>query len=167
MFWRTKKQKEFLDRFNEQLRPELIDAMKSPDFRPPLNQLIEQNVRFLIVAVAGASANDMGRNLGVVDEAARKAGWWADYLFSNLALLANGVVLEKAPSPVSRSELLQNIIAELGADCKTLGGERSLPWGDYGSAKRRVYGPFFPDFMSLISRLHQQPFGEHVDINAR
>lgn len=149
MFGWTKKPKEFDELFSELVRPELVEAMKSPDFKPPLNQLTEQNISFLLVAVAGSAPNDIGRNLGTVADIAKQSGWWADYLFSNLAVLANGVVLRKDPPPLSLGELVAAVTASLGGNCKSIGGEQLVPWGDYGSQSRRVYGPLLRECLNF------------------
>lgn len=167
LFGRSKKEKDFVAQFNELVRPELVEAMKSPNFKPPLNQLTEQNISFLLVAVAGSTPNGIGGNLGIVADTAKKSGWWADYLFSNLAVLANGIVQQNNPPPLPRAELVSAICASLGGNCKSIGGEQFVPWGDYGSENRRVYGPLLPNFLEIVSQLNQLSFGEHGNHGAR
>ncbi len=166
MFW-SKKRNDIDELFSKFVRPELVEAMKSPDFKPPLNELRSEKINYLLVAVDGPTPNDIGKNLGVVADVAKECGWYGDFLFSNLAVLIDGVALPKGPPPHSRQELRAKVIALLGSQCKSVGGEEAAPWGDYGSARRRVFGAMLPDFLEVISQLHHQSFGGHADRDMR
>jgi hypothetical protein len=87
MFGWTKKPKEFDELISELVRPELVEAMKSPDFNPPLNQLTTQKINYLVVAVDGSTANDIGAHIGAVADLAKECGWFGDFIFSNLVVL--------------------------------------------------------------------------------
>lgn len=167
MFGWTKKPKEFDELISELVRPELVEAMKSPDFNPPLNQLTTQKINYLVVAVDGSTANDIGAHIGAVADLAKECGWFGDFIFSNLVVLIDGAPLPKASPPSSRTELLSKITATLKDQCKTVGGEENVPWGNYGSPRRKAFGAMLPEFLGLVSQLHAQPFGTHAERNAR
>jgi len=152
----------FLEKISEFVRPELVEALKSPDFNPPLNELRTAKINFLLVAVHGSDPNDIGKNLGVVAGLSRESGWFGDYLFSNFAVLVDGKPYPGAPPSSPRDELVSKISGRLGEKCKSLGGEGIVPWGDYGSPHRKVFGPQLPRFLDLVSQLHRQSFGEHA-----
>jgi hypothetical protein len=105
--WR--KRKELADIFARYVRPELVEAMKSPTFNPDLNNLSRARVNFIAVAVDGESPNEIGANLGKVAECARTGGWYADYLFSNLAVLIDGPPLSNASTQSTRVALLADL----------------------------------------------------------
>src|SRR5438094_8404710 len=75
--------------FAQYVRPELVEAMKSPTFNPNLNELSTADVNFIIVAVDG-KPNDVGQRLGKVAQVTAECGWYVDCLFSNLAVLVDG-----------------------------------------------------------------------------
>lgn len=162
MFGWSKRRQEIGELFARHVRPELAEAMKSPTFNPALNEFSTFRVNFIAIAVQGESPNDVGRKLGVVADAARSAGWYADYYFSNLAVLVDGPPLPKAAPRSKRLDLLAVLQQTLGATIKSVHGEVETPWGNYGSAGRITFGAMLPDFLEIVSVLHAQPYGSHV-----
>jgi hypothetical protein len=163
MFGLSKKRKAIDKLFSEYVRPELVEAMKSPDFQLPLNEFSSMEISYLLVAVEGTTPNDIGKNLGVIYDMAKECGWFVDYLFSNLVVFIDGGPLSKLSSPLPRQELLRKIKEALGRQCKSVSGNQVAPWGSYGSSRRSVYGPMLPEFLDMVSQLSQQPFGTHTE----
>ncbi|MES2296080.1 MAG: hypothetical protein V4582_03515 [Pseudomonadota bacterium] len=148
--------------FSEFVRPELLEAMKKPGFSLPLNEFRAEKVSFVLVAVHGDTPSDIGERLGVVTDIARDCHWFGDFLFSNLAVLIDRSGLPLMGTPLSRQELVSKLAAALGSTCKSIGGEDVMPCGEYGSARRRVFGAQIPQFLALVSRLEALPIGEHA-----
>ncbi|MGC2519472.1 MAG: hypothetical protein WA373_10265 [Burkholderiales bacterium] len=167
MFGWGKKQEQLDALFAQYVRPEVVEAMKSPDFNPELNNLSEANVNFILMTVSGATPNEVGRNLGKVAEVTTACGWYLDCIFSNLAVAIDGPIPMTA-SPVStRSALLKRLQEVLGDQLKTVHGRQDTPWGSYGSPHRRAFGAMLPGFVELVAQLHAQPYGSHVERAAR
>ena len=162
--WRKRSQKKVDDLFSEYVRPDLIEAMKSPDFNPALNTFRELAISFIWVAVHGANAADIGKDLGVIADTAKESGWYVDCLFSNLIILGDGAPLPAAPDRITRAELVARLREKMGSRIKLLHGSRMAPWGSYGGAYRRTYGAMFQDFLDLLCRLHDQPYGTAIEI---
>src|SRR6266850_1791033 len=133
--WRKerKERKEFTELFARYVRPELMEAMKSPTFNPDLNNLSTARVNFIAVAVNGNSPNEIGESLGKISECATAGGWYADYLFSNLAVLIDGPPLTNASIRITRVALVAELQKTLGNTIKSIHGEVEAPWGNYGS----------------------------------
>ena len=161
------KKKEIESLFSQFVRPELIEAMKSPDFNPPLNELSAQRISYLVIGVDGPTTNDIGKHIGAIVDVAKEGGWFGDFLFSNLIVLIDGVSFPNSAPPCSRIELLAKLTAELKMNIKSIGGEQTVPWGSYGSPRRKVFGAMLPEFIDIVSQLNQLPFGSHAERNSR
>ena len=95
------------------------------------------------------------------------AGWLTCSLCSNLAVLAERGALDDTPVQTPPARLAQLFADQLGENCKSIGGLRTVAWGDYGGASRRTFGPLLPDFIEVVSSLGRQPFETHGELVAR
>ena len=161
------RKKEIDSLFSQYVRPGLVEAMKSPDFNPPLNELHAHRINYLVIAVDGPTANDIGKHIGTIVDIAKEANWFGDFLFSNLAVLIDGVPLPNSAPLCSRNELLAKLTGILKMHIKSVGGEQTVPWGSYGSPHRKVFGAMLPEFLDIVAQLNQLPFGTHADRNSR
>ena len=168
MFGWPKKRKVFDELISEFARPELVEAMKSPNFNLPLNEFQNRKISYLLVAVDGTTPKDIGENLGIVYDMAKDCDWFVDFLFSNLIVfIDDDGTVSKLSHPRPRQELLAKVIVALGNQCKSVGGDQVAPWGSYGSSRRQVFSAMLPEFLEMVSQLHQQPFGIHTDRGTR
>ena len=60
--------------------------------------------------------------------------------------------------------LVSKIASALGDESKSLGGEKVVPWGHYGSSYRLTFGIMLPNFLGLVAELDKQSFGKHARI---
>jgi hypothetical protein len=168
MFWSKGRQQHVQDIFGEFVRPELIEAgavlKKHP---PPLNELTQTTVTFILLAVDRTTPARVGRNLGAVTEIARDAGWYVDLLFANVAVLFDRVMPTTTIAKPSASDLAKRIQTALGSEVKSLYGAETMPWGAYGGERRRAFGAMIPHFLEKVTVLHRQAYGTHVEHTAR
>lgn len=164
--WGKGDQKKLDAIFTQYVRPELVDAMKSPTYNPPLNELSSVEVNYILVAVDGAP-NEVGRKLGEVAKVAAECGWYVDCLFSNFGVLIDGPVptTERAFEP--RATVVQKLRQAFPIDLKSVHGHTRTPWGNYGGERRRTFGAMLPNFTSMVARLDAENYGSHVDYSAR
>lgn len=163
-FLRRRKQLKGL--FGPYARAEDVRAMALFGDSPPAHQLRTQDINYLLVAVGGATPQDMAQRLGGVVTAAKGAGWYVGFMFSNLVVLTDGAAWPGAAASQPRALLCERVAALLGDGCKSVGGEQAGAWGEYGAQERRVFGAFLPKFLPLVAQLNQQAFGTHVDHGA-
>jgi len=161
-FIRWKRQTAIRNVFTKFVRPELAEALDKTGTILPLNEFRTEKVNYVLIAVHGATPQEIGKHLGIVADVAKECGWYADCLFSNLAVLIDNPGLPGNGTPLKRSELVARIGASLGKQCKSIGGEEIVPCGDYGSVNRRVFGAQLPTFLTLVSKLEKLALGEHV-----
>jgi hypothetical protein len=151
--------------FARYVRPELVEAMKSPTFNPNLNELTTADVNFILVAVDG-SPNGVGQKLGKIAEITVESGWYVDCLFSNLAVLVDGPISMTKSSFEPRATLLQKLKQAFPSDVKTVYGHVRTPWGSYGG-ERRTFGAMLPNFTNMVAQLDSEPYGTHLEYGAR
>lgn len=163
MFGFLRRRKQLNGLFGPYVRHEDVHAMVSSGEAPPMHQLRGQDINYLLVAVDGATPQDMAQRLGDVVTAAKEAGWYVGFLFSNLVVLTDGTSWPGAPVSQPRASLCERVAAMLGSGCKSVGGLQAGAWGEYGTLERRVFGAFLPEFLPLVAQLNQQTFGTHVD----
>ena len=162
--WGKKKRQEIDDLFGQFLHPELVEAMKSPDFNPPLNTFREVRVGLIFVAIDGTDASEVGKTLGLIADTTRLSGWYIDCMLSNLVVLTDGAPWPAPPERASRSELVAKLREQFGQKIKLLHGDRVAPWGSYGGRFRRNHGAMLFDFLDILGRLHAQPYGSETEI---
>src|SRR6266480_280623 len=144
--WGKGNQKKLDEILARHIRPELVEAMKSPTFNPPLNELSAVDVNYILVAVDG-TPNEVGRKLGRISEITIECGWYVDCLFSNFAVLIDGPVPATKSSFELRATLLQKLKDAFPKDVKAVHGHTTTPWGNYGG-ERRTFGAMLPNFTS-------------------
>ena len=163
--WGKRNEKKADALFAQYVRPELVEAMKSPAFNPNLNELSTADVNFILAAVDG-SPNEVGQKLGRIAEITVECGWYVDCLFSNLAVLVDGPISMTKPSFESRTTLLQKLRQAFSNDVKTVHGHVRTPWGSYGG-QRRTFGAMLPNFTNMVAQLDRGQYGSHVEYGAR
>ncbi len=164
--WGKGNEKKADELFSKYVRPELVEAMKSPTFNPRLNELSAADVNFVLIAVDGLP-NEVGQKLGRIAEITVDCGWYVDCLFSNFAVLVDGPIPMTKSSFESRATLLGKLKKAFPSDIKTVHGRIRTPWGSYGGERRTTFGAMLPDFTTMVARLDREAYGNHVEYGAR
>jgi hypothetical protein len=160
-------QKKLKSLFGTYVPPEIVREMVKSGATSSVNHLERKHINLLLVAVEGASEEEVGQRLGAAVTLASENGWHTCFLCSNFAVLVDAGVFANGPLESERADLVRRLGAEFGSDCKSLGGERTVAWGDYGSPTRRVLGPLLPDFLQIVAALERQPSGSHESLCRR
>jgi hypothetical protein len=125
------------------------------------NKAPQREVRllsFVMIAVAGETADDTAARCGEVLDAVAANGWFVASVFGPILLAVSGTPFDREPS-VQAGELARQLQGLFGETVKSRHGQRDALFGDLGSATRRTLSAQLPDQLALVAQLHSQAWG--------
>ena len=152
--------KKLVEAFSSVVRPEILEALQSPDFNRVVNSFREAKLNFVILCIDGTVPEEIGRSIGLVADTTRRFGWDVEGMFSNLMVLIDGAPMPTTSERGARTQLVAALRLEQGPKIKMLHGTRNAAWGRYGSETgRSTHGMILPDFIALVAKLSALPNG--------
>ena len=167
MFGRSKKPGQLEKLFSEYLSPHMMRALESDAFQDELNEPEGARIEFVLAAVQGSSAGDVGRKMGEVSDVAMACGWTVETLVSGTVLAISGPFPWSLAQPaISRGEFVARLRKALGSDLKTVHGVEHGYFGSFGSERRKTWGTYLPGFQKSLTDLCISEYGQDLDKGA-
>lgn len=125
--------------FGKYVPRDLIEDLGKPG-KPAELAWDQRDVRFVLLAVSGASADTINQHLVMACEYATKQRWTIQTLVCNVVLFIDGALPSTAPVKLEGQQFAEGLVRLLNTDGKALHGADKLSVGASGGEFRRAWG---------------------------